>query len=121
MEATRTGEHFRQLPNIPSPMNYHCMAALSNGDVFVAAGRTFGRVYGGDAFLFKRDAGEWRILDDVPTRRINIACGVARDKGCGTDEELVLAGGYNGEAVDTVEIYSVRRETWRKGSCDVST
>ena len=53
METTQTGERFRHLPNVPSPMNYHCMAALSNGDVFVAAGRTFGRVYGSDAFLFK--------------------------------------------------------------------
>ena len=70
---------------------------------------------GNPVILFKRDAGEWRILDDVPTRRINIACGVARDKRGGTDEELVLAGGYNGAAVDTVEIYSLRHDSWRKG------
>ena len=68
MESTRTGHKFSPLPNIPSPMNYHCMAALSNGDVFVAAGRTFGSVYGGDAFLLERKTGEWRVLCDVPTR-----------------------------------------------------
>ena len=68
MESTRTGDKFFPLPNIPSSMNYHCMAALSNGDVFVAAGRTFGSVYGSDAFLFERKTGEWRVLCDVPTR-----------------------------------------------------
>ena len=69
MESTRTGDKFFPLlPDIPSPMNYHCVAALSNGDVFVAAGRTFGSVYGGDAFLLERKTGEWRVLCDVPTR-----------------------------------------------------
>ena len=115
METTQTGEHFGNLPKIPSPMNYHCISALSSGDIFVAAGRTFGRVYGRDVFLFKRDEGKWHTLNDVPTGRINIACGVARERG-GTKEELVLAGGYNGEAVDTVEIYSVENGQWRKGS-----
>ena len=40
---------------------------------------------------------------------------MARNWECWADEEVVLAGGYNGEAVDTVEIYSFHHDTWRKG------
>ena len=55
------------------------------------------------------------VIYEWSQRRINIACGVARNWECWADEEVVLAGGYDGEAVDTVEIYSFHHNTWRKG------
>ena len=99
METRQTGEHFGNLLELPSPMNYHSTACPPFPAV--AAGRTFGRVCGSGVFLFKRDEGKWhsrRRSDGEDQHCLRRGQGQGRDQGgVGAGRRVQWGGRGHGE------------------------
>ena len=54
-------------------------------------------------------------MEDMPTARDEIACGPVKSQVGGPVEEVVIAGGCNGDPTSVVEIFNVKLESWRRG------
>ena len=68
-----------------------------------------GKTYGWD-----NGNGQWVAATDMPTARRNAFC--ARVVNGLGQEEVVVAGGYDGAArLDVVEIFNVGTDMWRTG------
>jgi hypothetical protein len=107
-EYSEDGSTFVLLPKMPRGKLHHCMTVLENGDIFVAGGYWCKSV-----FIYECDKKQWRKCPDMLSQRSNASCGVIK-KADGR-EEVVVAGGWRGTELDTVEIYNVEDSKWRSG------
>ena len=69
------------------------------------------------AFMYSVDEDSWRELPSMEVGRRYHSCGLV-DNGAGAGKEVIVAGG---EAENSVEIFSVEGESWRKGVVSFST
>ena len=106
---------YKTLAPMPEALNHIGMVA-DGDDIYVVGGHG-NRLYGGDVHdtLFRYSVADdrWKRLADMPTARGALAVGIIGDK-------LYAAGGMTsgrplGHAVDTLEVYDIRRDRWSEG------
>ena len=117
-ESTRDGRTFQPFPQLPLGLFQHCLVSLEgsdSGDFFLTGGDS-GNGRNKKTLIFKK--GRWRQVGDMLTARGRLMCGAVRSGPSGPVEHVVAAGGYafGTNALSTVEIYSVKSNTWRKGT-----
>ena len=95
-----------QVGNLSSPS---CFSPFGPFDI-----RTGGSSVTGKTYTWDNANGQWGAETDMPTARRNAFC--ARVKTAGGQEEVVVAGGYNGASrLNVVEIFNVVTGMWRTG------
>jgi hypothetical protein len=107
-EYSEDGSTFVLLPQMPEAKYYHGMTVLESGDIFVAGGD-----YSKSVFIYECEKKQWKRCPDMLTERNCASCEVIK-RGDGK-EEVVVAGGWNGTELDTVEIYNLEDSMWRSG------
>ncbi len=85
--------------------------------IFVAGGDSQVSEHTNLTFMYEhRDGrGLWTRLQDMPTNRRALACGLVDNGEDNGGKEIVAAGGFVFTYVKIVEIYSVDTGTWRSG------
>ncbi len=94
-------------PNMPAMLKHHCAVELADGYVMIIGGY--------DIELDERSDKSW-IKDpyfdnflpgpNLTAGKNSMACGVLYDDDAG-EEIVVVAGGYDGEYIDTIETWTV--------------
>ena len=121
VDYTMNGQTSGQLAELPEGIQNSCLVALWGGDLFSAGGIDifWGHTDGPSkkAYIYNNSIKEWIQVADMITPRERLMCGVVL-AGDGSQQEVIAAGGANDlqEALDVVEIYSVRDGDWRIGT-----
>ena len=114
LHVTQDGITFESLANYPNPdVTMHladdgCLVILDDKNLFLADGGSTGTSK--KAYIYNKDSNAWRAVSDMTRSRSFHSCGLVKsDSG----DEVVVVGG-NG-APRSIEIFSIRTETWRSG------
>ena len=110
---TSDGETFGNLPPMPLGLSRHCAVALDGDDLFVTGGVPSSGSFHGQTFLYHSDTMEWEVLQNMPTPRSRLACGMVHNEA--GEQEVITAGGVGSGSGDLVEIYNLQSGQWREG------
>ncbi|XP_036376759.1 kelch-like protein 34 [Megalops cyprinoides] len=109
---------FRRLTELPRAVQHHCVCTLGNF-LFVLggeevevdeSGKPAGRAVSGRVWRYDPRFGRWEAAAALAEARARFCCCVA--------EGAVLAvggQGGGGRPLDSVEVYNMRADTWRRG------
>ena len=66
----------------------------------------------GKTYIYQMSSNEWVAVDDMPTPRYYLMCGLVTDSNGA--QRVIAAGGCNDSvtSLDTVEIFSVEDKSW---------
>ena len=105
------GVDFTELPAaVPEVGSSYCVAGIDENRIFITA-LGYERTY-----MYDKRTEEWESLPEMPVRRSQMGCGVARnDAG---NAHVVVVGGYSQDVgyVQAVDIYSVEDQRWTRGN-----
>ena len=86
------------------------MVTLANGDLFYSGGSSGGFVK--TSYRYVKQDNRWDQKADMIEARLEHGCGRVTNPSTG-NEEVVVAGGYNGGFLSSAEIYT--DDEWRQG------
>ena len=112
VETTYNGVTFGHYPDMPTENYKSCLVEIDEERVF-----TCGIKPGSSrqaTYIFTRSARSWISLAPMPTSRYDHSCGLVNNPDSGP--EIIVAGGYDGVYLDTVDIYTVSTDSWREGN-----
>ena len=95
----------------------HCLVIVDDETFFVAGGETETGI-SADVYQYSTYQGGWYEMNSLSTPRRYPNCGKVKS-GALDETEIVVAGGWDDENLNTVEIYNVETQQWRmagKGS-----
>ena len=83
---------------------------MANGDLFYSGGDSGGNVK--TSYRYVKQDNRWDQKADMIEARSEFGCGRVTNPSTG-NEEVVVAGGYNGGFLSSAEIYT--DDEWRQG------
>ena len=104
---------FEPGPIAPIPLSDHCTVALEKNRIFTAGGYgDIGESHLKNAFILEYNVSQsiWHFLSPMKNGRFGHACGSI--KTVFEEVKVIAAGGLHEE---TVEIYSIQRQSWSNG------
>ena len=107
--STKDGANFGSISPMPVGVVRHCLVIVDDETFFVAGGET-GTGISADVYQYSTYQGGWYEMNGLSTPRRYPNCGKVRNSN---DIEIVVAGGWNVENLNTVEIYNVETQQWR--------
>ena len=123
LEVTFDGDTFSQLATYPNEeIAYYedsgCLVVVDANTLFLAGGFKDDVIPGElspgsrNAYLYDREYDTWREVPSMNMGRYRHSCGIIDSYG-GSGKDIIVAGGYPYR--QSVEIFSLDTETWRKG------
>ena len=103
---------FGHYPDMPTENYKSCLVVIDVERIFTCGIRPGSNRQA--TYIFTRSRGSWTSLAPMPTSRYDHSCGLVANPDFGP--EIVVAGGYNGVYLDTVDIYTVSMNSWREGN-----
>ena len=114
VEATRDGKNFdRSIPDMPIPNHAHCQVTVDRNTIMTFGGCIAGNCHAPNVYKLDTRTKKWTKLPSMPTGRHSPVCGVVREKG--VPKKVVVAGGWRGNYINSVEIFDLATLTWSKG------
>ena len=110
--TTYNGLTFSHYPDMPAENYKSCLVVIDEDRIFTCGIRP------GSArqatYIFTRSESSWISKAPMPTSRYDHSCGLVSHPERGP--ELIVSGGYDGVYLDSVDIYTVNTDSWRKGN-----
>ena len=102
-----TGSTWHISTPLPAPVYGHCMVKINSSHVFIAGGEDDNTYYAA-SYIYSSTSGTFSRLPDMAITRSDHACGIL-----GTD--IWVGGGLHGNAINSVEVFSLTSQAWREG------
>ena len=112
VETTYNGVTFGHYPDMPTENYKSCLVVIDEDRLFTCGIRPGSNRQA--TYIFNRSADSWISLAPMPTSRYDHSCGLIMHPELGP--EVVVAGGYDSEYLDTADIYTVNTDSWREGN-----
>jgi len=100
------------LPDLPTKKENSCLVVIDDERLFNCGGQ--GSNLLSETLIFSKSTNSWSRMEDMPRKRKRHSCGLIIDPEIGP--EIVAAGGYDSELLDTVDIYTVNTDSWRQAN-----
>jgi N-acetylneuraminic acid mutarotase len=102
------------LPSLPVIIYGHCMVTVNSTTVMVIGGEQNGR-YSGKTFYFTLGEKPWTEGPELKNKRGWHSCGKIRRNKESQEMSIIVAGGYNGSFLPSVEILDEGSNEWQTG------
>ena len=100
-------------PELPIPLNYHCMASIDESKVMIIGG--FNGEYLSSTFIYNFEEDTWTSGPDLMVPRENHACSTYLNSN--GHKKIMVTGGFNGTSLTSTEVLDLEypHGTWQFG------
>jgi hypothetical protein len=103
------------IPSLPVSIRSHCMVTVNSTTVMVIGGRQNGPDYSGNTFYYTFGEESWTEGPELKNKRGYHSCGrIRRDKDS-QEMSIIVAGGWIGSYLSSVEILDEDSNEWQTG------
>jgi len=102
------------IPSLPVIINGHCMVTVNSTTVMVIGGVQNGQ-YSGKTFYFTFGEESWTEGPELKNKRAVHSCGKIRRNKESQEMSIIVAGGYDGSYLSSVEILDEDSNEWQAG------
>ncbi len=102
------------IPSLPVTIRYHCMVTVNSTTVMVIGGYQNGLIFG-KTFYFTFGEESWTEGPDLKNKRRNHSCGKIRINKESQEMTIIVAGGWDGSLLSSVEILHEGSNEWQTG------
>ncbi len=102
------------LPSLPVTILGHCMFTVNSTTVMVIGGRQDGQI-SGKTFYFTFGEESWTEGPELKNKREGHSCGRIRRNKESQEMSIIVAGGYDGSYLSSVEILDEGSNEWQTG------
>ena len=102
------------IPFLPVTINGHCMVTVNSTTVMVIGGVQNGQ-YSGKTFYFTFGEESWTEGPELKNKRAVHSCGKIRRNKEGQEMSIIVADGYDGSYLSSVEILDEGSNEWQTG------
>lgn len=102
-------------PNLPEPMNDHCLTKIDDTRFFLAGAKLDGNSFSNKAYIFDKTTGAWTQVANMAIGRNGLSCSKITDSN--GDLAVMITVGYKDGwiPVSDTEIFSLTTMTWSSG------
>jgi hypothetical protein len=104
----------RNLPSLPVTIIYHCMVTVNSTTVMVIGGFQNSQI-SGKTFFFTFGEESWTEGPELKNKRRSQSCGKIRRNKDSQEMSIIVAGGYDGSYLSSVEILHEGSVEWQTG------
>ena len=94
-------------PELPQPVAYHCQVEM-DGAAYSIGGVDDDDDELNSVYKLEHGSAEWAAVSSLNTARADHSCAVL-------DSRIYVMGGWNGDYLNTVEVYDPASDTWTYG------
>ncbi len=102
------------IPSLPVTIAAHCMVTVNSTTVMVIGG-TQNNQYSGKTFYFTVGEQSWTEGPELKNKRYIHSCGKIRRNKESQEMSIIVAGGYDGSYLSSVEILDEGSNEWQMG------
>jgi hypothetical protein len=102
------------IPSLPVTIAAHCMLTVNSTTVMAIGGRQNNQ-YSGKTFYFTFGEESWTEGPELKKKRIYHSCGRIRRNKESQEMSIIVAGGYDGSYLSSVEILNEGSNEWQTG------
>jgi hypothetical protein len=102
------------IPSLPVIMTRHCMVTVNATTVIVIGGRQNNQ-YSGKTFFFTFGEKSWTEGPELKNKRDSHSCGKIRRNKDSQEMSIIVAGGFDGSYLSSVEILDEGSNEWQTG------
>ena len=102
------------IPSLPVTIAYHCMVTL-NSTTVMAIGGIQNRQFSGKTFYFTFGEESWTEGPELKNKRAAHSCGKIRRNKESQEMSIIVADGYDGSYLSSVEILDEDSNEWQAG------
>ncbi len=101
------------IPSLPVNINGHCMVTVNSTTLMVIGGQQNG--FSGKTFYFTFGEESWTEGPELKNKRTDHSCGKIRRDKESQEMSIIVAGGYDGSYLSSVEILNEGSNEWQTG------
>jgi len=105
---------WKQMPDLPTTVNYHCMVKVSSSIVMVIGGAQ-NMQYLKKTFLLDTKENVWEEGPSLLQEMGYLSCGLIRSIKNSSEFSIIVAGGWDGTYISTTEVLDQSNGEWRQG------
>jgi hypothetical protein len=110
-----TEQGWKTLPqSFPVTNYYHCSVLVNSTTVWIIGGMQNNEI-SSNTFYFNAKTGIWTEGPPMKTKRSSPSCGQIRKSNQSQELSILVAGGFYGSQLSSVEILDLGSNEWRKG------
>jgi N-acetylneuraminic acid mutarotase len=102
------------IPSLPVTISYHCMVTINSTTVMVIGGKQNGQ-YSGKTFYLTFGEKSWTEGPELKFNRVWHSCGKIRRNKDSQEMSIIVAGGWDGSYLSSVEILDEGSNDWKTG------
>ncbi len=102
------------MPSLPVAIDGHCMVTVNSTTVMAIGGYQYGQ-YSGKTFYFTFGEESWTEGPELKNKREGHSCGKIRRNKESQEMSIIVAGGYDGSFLSSVEILDEDSNEWQTG------
>jgi hypothetical protein len=103
------------IPSLPVTIYYHCMVTVNSTTVMAIGGEQNGKGYSGKTFYFTLGEESWTEGPELKNKRGFHSCGKIRRNKESQEMSIIVAGGFDGSYLSSVEILDEGSNEWQTG------
>jgi hypothetical protein len=103
------------IPSLPFTIRDHCMVTVKSTTVMAIGGRQNGYFYSGKSFYFTVGEEAWTEGPELKYKRGFYGCGKIRRDKERQEMSIIVAGGFDGYGLTSVEILDEGSNEWQTG------
>jgi hypothetical protein len=103
------------IPSLPVNIYGHCMVTVNSTTVMVIGGKQTGQDYSGKTFYYTFGEESWTEGPELKNKRDDHSCGKIRRNKESQEMSIIVAGGYDGSYLSSVEILDEGSNEWQTG------
>ncbi len=108
-------KEWKTLPqSFPVTNYYHCSVLVNSTTVWIIGGMQNNEI-SSNTFYFNAKTGIWTEGPPMKTKRSSPSCGQIRRGNQSQELSILVAGGFYGSQLSSVEILDLGSNEWRKG------
>ncbi len=105
---------WKQMPDLPTTVNHHCMVKVSSSIVMVIGGY-HDRQRSKKTFLLDLKENVWKEGPSLLQERDSLSCGRIRSAQNSSEFSIIVAGGFNAAFLTTTEVLDQSMQEWKQG------